>query len=141
MEFNSQLLFDDINYVINKKDKIALVGKNGAGKSTMLKIIAGLQEPTSGTVSKPKDITIGYLPQQMTLTDGNTVRAEVGKAFDHIKELENSIAAVNTEIAGRTDYDSSEYQDLLDHLSHLTEVQAMIVSAFCKVSALRQTGG
>ena len=128
MEFNSQLLFDDINYVINKKDKIALVGKNGAGKSTMLKIIAGLQEPTSGTVSKPKDITIGYLPQQMTLTDGNTVRAEVGKAFDHIKELENSIAAVNTEIAGRTDYDSSEYQDLLDHLSHLTEVQAMYQS-------------
>ena len=128
MEFNSQQLFDDINYVINKKDKIALVGKNGAGKSTMLKIIAGLQEPTSGTESKPKDITIGYLPQQMTLTDGNTVRAEVGKAFDHIKELENSIAAVNTEIAGRTDYDSSEYQDLLDHLSHLTEVQAMYQS-------------
>ncbi len=128
MEFNSQLLFDDINYVINKKDKIALVGKNGAGKSTMLKIIAGLQEPTSGTVSKPKDLTIGYLPQQMTLTDGNTVKAEVEKAFDHIKELENSIAAVNAEIAGRTDYDSSEYQDLLDHLSHLTEVQAMYQS-------------
>ncbi len=128
MEFNSQLLFDDINYVINKKDKIALVGKNGAGKSTMLKIIAGLQDPTSGTVSKPKDLTIGYLPQQMTLADGNTVKAEVEKAFDHIKELENSIATVNAEIAGRTDYDSSEYQDLLDHLAHLTEVQAMYQS-------------
>ena len=67
MEFNNQLLFDNISYVINKKDKIALVGKNGAGKSTMLKIIAGLQEPTSGAVSKPKGLTIGYLPQQMNL--------------------------------------------------------------------------
>lgn len=73
VEFNSIVLFKDVNYVINKKDKIALVGKNGAGKSTMLKIIAGLQEPTAGVVAKPNDLTVGYLPQQMTLTDERTV--------------------------------------------------------------------
>ena len=97
MEFNNQLLFENISYVINKKDKIALVGKNGAGKSTMLKIIAGLQEPTSGAVSKPKGLTIGYLPQQMNLTDGNTVKQEAGKAFDHIKEIDhkNKQAMIN----------------------------------------------
>ena len=69
VEFSSTILFQDVSYVINKKDKIALVGKNGAGKSTMLKIIAGLQQPTSGTVARPNDLTIGYLPQQMLLTD------------------------------------------------------------------------
>ena len=76
VEFSSQLLFDDINYVINPKDKIALVGKNGAGKSTMLKIIAGLQRPTSGTVAVPSGVTIGYLPQQMAIADSQTVSQE-----------------------------------------------------------------
>ena len=84
VEFGSSVLLDDINYVINKRDRIALVGKNGAGKSTMLKIIAGLQSPTSGTVARPTDTTIGYLSQQMTLTDTLTVRQEVGKAFAHV---------------------------------------------------------
>ena len=128
MEFNNQQLFDNISYVINKKDKIALVGKNGAGKSTMLKIIAGLQEPTSGAVSKPKGLTIGYLPQQMNLTDGNTVKQEAGKAFDHIKEIDAELAQVNQEVADSTDYDSDRYRVLLDRLTHLTELQAMFRS-------------
>ena len=128
MEFNNQLLFDNISYVINKKDKIALVGKNGAGKSTMLKIIAGLQEPTSGAVSKPKGLTIGYLPQQINLTDGNTVKQEAGKAFDHIKEIDAELAQVNQEVADSTDYDSDRYRALLDRLTHLTELQAMFRS-------------
>ncbi len=76
--------FDDVSFVVNKKDRIALVGKNGAGKSTMLKIFAGLQSPTSGTVSIPKETTIGYLPQQMQLTDSRTVREEAEQAFGHI---------------------------------------------------------
>ena len=86
VEFGGNPLFDDITYVINKKDRIALVGKNGAGKSTMLKIIAGLQQPTSGTVNIPKDMTIGYLPQQMQISDSRTVMKEAEQAFAHIFE-------------------------------------------------------
>lgn len=125
VEFSSQLLFDNVSFVINKKDKIALVGKNGAGKSTMLKIIAGLQSPSSGTVSKSTDLTIGYLPQQMTLVDKYTVKEEVMKAFDHIKELDNQIAKMNQELAERTDYDSADYQDLIDRLTHKNDLRAM----------------
>ena len=125
VEFSSQLLFDNVSFVINKKDKIALVGKNGAGKSTMLKIIAGLQSPSSGTVSKSADLTIGYLPQQMTLVDKYTVKEEVMKAFDHIKELDNQIAKMNQELAERTDYDSADYQDLIDRLTHKNDLRAM----------------
>lgn len=125
VEFSSQLLFDNVSFVINKKDKIALVGKNGAGKSTMLKIIAGLQSPSSGTVSKSTDLTIGYLPQQMTLVDKYTVKEEVMKAFDHIKELDNQIAKMNQQLAERTDYDSADYQDLIDRLTHKNDLRAM----------------
>lgn len=125
VEFSSQLLFDNVSFVINKKDKIALVGKNGAGKSTMLKIIAGLQSPSSGTVSKSADLTIGYLPQQMTLVDKYTVKEEVMKAFDHIKELDSQIAKMNQELAERTDYDSADYQDLIDRLTHKNDLRAM----------------
>lgn len=114
-----------MSFVINKKDKIALVGKNGAGKSTMLKIIAGLQSPSSGTVSKSTDLTIGYLPQQMTLVDKYTVKEEVMKAFDHIKELDSQIAKMNQELAERTDYDSADYQDLIDRLTHKNDLRAM----------------
>ncbi len=85
VEFSARSLFDNINYVINPRDRIALVGKNGAGKSTMLKIIAGLQQPTAGTVSVPADVTIGYLPQQMKLQDSVTLSEEVRKAFSHIR--------------------------------------------------------
>lgn len=125
VEFSSQLLFDNVSFVINKKDKIALVGKNGAGKSTMLIIIAGLQSPSSGTVSKSTDLTIGYLPQQMTLVDKYTVKEEVMKAFDHIKELDSQIAKMNQELAERTDYDSADYQDLIDRLTHKNDLRAM----------------
>ncbi len=125
VEFSSQLLFDNVSFVINKKDKIALVGKNGAGKSTMLKIIAGLQSPSSGSVSNSTDLTIGYLPQQMTLVDKYTVKEEVMKAFDHIKELDSQIAKMNQELAERTDYDSADYQDLIDRLTHKNDLRAM----------------
>ena len=121
VEFSSQLLFDNINYVINPKDKIALVGKNGAGKSTMLKIIAGLQHPTSGSVAIPQDVTVGYLPQQMVLTDSLTVIEEVRKVFSHIKELHERLDSLSGELAERTDYDSEEYHRLIDRVTSLTD--------------------
>ena len=121
VEFSAKSLFDNINYVINKKDKIALVGKNGAGKSTMLKIIAGLQSPTSGCVAKPNDITISYLPQQMELNDTLTVIEEVSKAFSHIDDMHVQLNKINEELQQRTDYESKEYQDLIDRLTLLNE--------------------
>ena len=121
VEFSAKSLFDNINYVINKKDKIALVGKNGAGKSTMLKIIAGLQSPTSGCVAKPNDITISYLPQQMELNDTLTVIEEVSKAFSHIDDMHKQLNKINAELQQRTDYESKEYQDLIDCLTLLNE--------------------
>ena len=99
VEFSAKSLFDGISYVINKRDKIALVGKNGAGKSTMLKIIAGLQRPTSGSVAVPQDVTIGYLPQHMTLTDNLSVLDEVRKAFGHIQELHDQYDKLNAALA------------------------------------------
>ena len=125
VEFSAKSLFDNINYVINKKDKIALVGKNGAGKSTMLKIIAGLQSPTSGCVAKPNDITISYLPQQMVLNDTLTVIEEVSKAFSHIDEMHNQLNKINAELQSREDYESKEYQNLIDRLTTLNEHIAM----------------
>lgn len=121
VEFSAKSLFDNINYVINKKDKIALVGKNGAGKSTMLKIIAGLQSPTSGCVAKPNDITISYLPQQMELNDTLTVIEEVSKAFSHIDKMQEQLNSINNELLSRNDYESSEYQSLIDRLTTLNE--------------------
>ncbi len=125
VEFSAKTLFDNINYVINRRDKIALVGKNGAGKSTMLKIIAGLQKPTGGQVAAPQDITIGYLPQQMEINDSLTVLQEVRKAFAHIDEMHRSLDKMNEELAERTDYESQEYQDLIDRMTNLTERIAM----------------
>ena len=128
VEFGSQVLLKDINYVINKRDRIALVGKNGAGKSTMLKIIAGLQSPSSGVVARPVDITIGYLPQQMELEDSLTVREEVNKAFDHVHALDATIDRLNAELQQRTDYESENYQNLIDLLTLKTEARAMLQS-------------
>lgn len=121
VEFGGFTLFNDIAFVVNKKDRIALVGKNGAGKSTMLKIFAGIQQPTSGNLSLPKDITIGYLPQHMTLKEGNTVFEEASLAFEHISQMEKEIERINQELAERTDYESDAYHNLIDRSAHLNE--------------------
>jgi ATP-binding cassette subfamily F protein 3 len=125
VEFSAKSLFDDISYVINPKDRIALTGKNGAGKSTMLKIIAGIQKPTSGSVSVPNDVTIGYLPQQMVLADSTSVIDEVRKAFSHIDEMHAKLDKINQELAERTDYDSPSYHQLIDRMTTLTEQLAI----------------
>lgn len=132
VEFSAKSLFDNINYVINKKDKIALVGKNGAGKSTMLKIIAGLQKPTSGNVTIPSDITIGYLPQQMILSDTSTVIEEVRKAFSHIDSLHEQIDKVNQQLQSSQDYDSEDYNELIERLTLLTERLSIEESDNCE---------
>ncbi len=132
VEFSSKSLFSDVSYVINKKDRIALVGKNGAGKSTMLKIIAGLQNPTRGTVAVQNDMTIGYLPQQMVLADTKTVREDVREAFNHITKLNDDIKQMNDQLLERTDYESKEYQELIDRLTHLTELSAYYSSENCE---------
>ncbi|MDE6098250.1 MAG: ATP-binding cassette domain-containing protein, partial [Muribaculaceae bacterium] len=132
VEFSAKSLFDNINYVINPRDRIALVGKNGAGKSTMLKIIAGLQQPTSGSVAVPSDVTIGYLPQQMKLEDSVTLTEEVRKAFSHIRELHEKLDGMNAELASRTDYDSAEYNKLIEQITDLTEHIAIVGSDNCE---------
>ncbi|KAA6351080.1 putative ABC transporter ATP-binding protein [termite gut metagenome] len=117
VEFNAIPLFDNVSYVINKKDRIALVGKNGAGKSTMLKILAGLQQPTSGNVSIPRELTVGYLPQVMILTDERTVMEEAELAFEHIFELQAELERMNRELVERTDYDSDDYHKLIERFT------------------------
>lgn len=121
VEFGVTPLFQDVSFVINKKDRIALVGKNGAGKSTMLKILSGLQSPTEGTVAVQRGVTIGYLPQVMILSDTRTVMAEAEMAFEHIFELQDRLARMNQELADRTDYDSEEYHELIDRFTHDNE--------------------
>ena len=121
MEFGATPLFQDVSYVINDKDRIALVGKNGAGKSTMLKIIAGLQQPTSGTVAVSGGSTIGYLPQGMGLSDEHTVREEAEQAFSHISQMQERLDRMNQELADRTDYDSESYMALVEKFTHESE--------------------
>ncbi len=121
VEFSARPLFSNVSYVINDRDRIALVGKNGAGKSTMLKIIAGLQEPTSGTVAVPRDTSIAYLPQVMILADNCTVREETEKAFAHIHEIQAELDRLNNLMAERTDYESAEYMHLVECFTHLNE--------------------
>ena len=128
VEFSSQVLFEGVSFVVNKKDKIALVGKNGAGKSTLLKIFAGEQHPTYGVVSKPTDITIGYLPQTMDLSGNCTVKEEVMKAFSHIEELDSQIHELNQKLLERTDYESESYQELIDTLAYKYDLRAMYQS-------------
>ena len=128
VEFGSQVLFENISYVINKRDKIALVGKNGAGKTTMLRIITGEQQPTSGTVARQADITIGYLPQQMQLKDTLTVKQEAARAFEHLQQMDAAIDRMNQELAERTDYDSEDYQELIERVAEKTELRALMQS-------------
>jgi len=121
VEFNATPLFQEVSYVVNKKDRIALVGKNGAGKSTMLKIFAGLQRPTEGVVAIPRECTIGYLPQVMKLADERTVLQEAELAFEHIFEMQAELERMNQQLADRTDYDSPDYQKLIDRFTHENE--------------------
>jgi len=121
MEFNATSLFEDVGFVINNKDRIALVGKNGAGKSTLLKILAGLQTPTEGHVSIPRDCTIGYLPQVMVLSDEHTVMQEAEKAFDHVKQMQADLERMNQELAERTDYETEGYHLLIERFTHLND--------------------
>ena len=121
MEFSSRPLFNDISFVINKTDKIGLTGKNGAGKSTLLKILAGIEHPTSGSIGQPSDITIGYLPQQMKIADDTTVIDEAKKAFDDLLLLRRESEETTRQLADRTDYESDEYQRLIDRMTFLNE--------------------
>lgn len=126
VEFGVKPLFDNVSFVINDKDRIALVGKNGAGKSTMLKIICGLQKPTSGNVAIPNDTTIGYLPQVMNLQDNTTVREEVKKAFADISKMKERVDKLNEELAQRTDYESDSYMELVQKFTTEHESYMMI---------------
>ena len=128
VEFSAKPLFTDVSFVHNSHERIALVGKNGAGKSTMLKIIAGIQQPTSGRVSKPKGMTIGYLPQVMILSDSMTVRQETEKAFASTIALEERLAEMTRELENRTDYESQSYADLIDNMTELNEQLTVIQS-------------
>jgi ATP-binding cassette subfamily F protein 3 len=121
VEFGVTPLFQDVSFVINPRDRIALVGKNGAGKSTMLKILAGQQQPTSGTVSVPREVTIGYLPQVMVLSDERTVLQEAERAFEHIFDMQAELEQLNNQLAERTDYDSPDYHKLIDRFTHQNE--------------------
>ena len=126
VEFGARPLFHDVSYVVGDKDRIALVGKNGAGKSTMLKIIAGLQQPTSGTVSIPKEMTIGYLPQVMKLADTRTVRQEAETAFEDIHKLKAEVERLNNQMVERTDYESEDYHALIDRFTRESERYQMM---------------
>ena len=117
VEFGVKPLFSNASFVINDRDRIALVGKNGAGKSTLLKILCGQQQPTAGVVSVPNDATIGYLPQVMNLQDSMTVREETQKAFADIKQIKSRIDHLNQQLAERTDYDSEEYMALVERFT------------------------
>ena len=117
VEFGVKPLFKDVSFVVNERDRIALVGKNGAGKSTMLKILCGLQNPTSGTVSIPNDTTVGYLPQVMKLSDDTTVKEETRKAFSDTTKIEARLKQMEQEMANRTDYESESYADLVERFT------------------------
>jgi len=121
VEFGGSPLFDEISFLVNPKDKIALVGKNGAGKTTLLRIFSGKQLPTKGKVIIPKDLTIGYLPQHMIHNEGTTVMQEAEKAFEHITELQAGIEQMNIELAERTDYETDDYHNLIERLTHANE--------------------
>ena len=129
VEFGVTPLFSDVSFVINKKDRIALVGKNGAGKSTLLKILAGMQLPTAGNVSVPRDVSVGYLPQVMNLSYSGTVMEEAESAFEHIADLKNEIDRLNNLLAERTDYESDEYKQLIERFVRESERYDMMGGA------------
>ena len=121
VEFSGTTLFSNISFVINEKDRIALMGKNGAGKSTLLKILAGVRQPTRGTVSAPKGTVVAYLPQHLMTEDGRTVFEEASQAFAHLREMEGEIEELNRQLAERTDYESDEYMALIEEVATKSE--------------------
>jgi len=121
VEFGGQTLFSDISFVVNEKDRIALMGKNGAGKSTLLKILAGTREPSKGSVSYPKETIVAYLPQHLLMEDNRTVFEETAMAFSAINDMEKKIQELNDELTNRTDYESDSYMELIEQVSALSE--------------------
>lgn len=121
VEFGGTTLFSDVSFVINEKDRIALMGKNGAGKSTLLKILAGARQPSKGKISAPRDSVIAYLPQHLMTEDGRTVFEETARAFSHLHEMEAEIERLNKELETRTDYESNSYMELIENVSALSE--------------------
>jgi len=121
VEFGGTTLFSDVSFVINEKDRIALMGKNGAGKSTLLKILAGVRQPSRGKISAPKDSVIAYLPQHLMTEDGRTVFEETAQAFSHLHKMEAEIERLNKELETRTDYESDSYMELIENVSALSE--------------------
>lgn len=141
VEFGVKPLFEDVSFVVNDRDRIALVGKNGAGKSTMLKILCGLQKPTAGTVSVPNETTIGYLPQVMKLTDDTTVREEAYKAFSDITRLKERVDELNRQLEERTDYESEEYLDLVQRFTNAHDRYMMMGVDNCDANLERTLTG
>lgn len=138
VEFGAKPLFTDVTFVINERDRIALVGKNGAGKSTMLKIIAGIQAPTDGTVAIPNDCSIGYLPQVMILQDNTTVREEARKAFANLDKIKNKVDRLQKELEERTDYESSSYMELVERFTVAHE-RYMMMGADSREAEMERT--
>ncbi|WP_443702730.1 ribosomal protection-like ABC-F family protein [Prevotella sp.] len=141
VEFGVKPLFEDVSFVVNDRDRIALVGKNGAGKSTMLKILCGLQKPTAGTVSVPNETTIGYLPQVMKLTDDTTVREEAYKAFSDITRLKERVDELNRQLGERNDYESEEYLDLVQRFTNAHDRYMMMGADNCDANLERTLTG
>ena len=141
VEFGVKPLFADASFVVNDRDRIALVGKNGAGKSTLLKILCGKQKPTSGVVSVPNDTTIGYLPQVMILQDDTTVRQEAQKAFANVTELKAKVDALNQQLAERTDYESESYLALVEKFTQEHERYMMMGADNCEAEIERTLTG
>ena len=138
VEFGIKPLFADVSFVINERDRIALVGKNGAGKSTLLKILAGQKTPTAGTVSVPNDCTIGYLPQVMVLQDNTTVREETRKAFADVDKVKARLEQLQKEVETRTDYESADYMDLVERYT-ATHERYMMMGAESREAEMERT--
>lgn len=141
VEFGVKPLFSDVSFVINERDRIALVGKNGAGKSTMLKILCGMQKPTDGVVAVPNDATIGYLPQVMKLQDDTTVIDETRKAFSSVTKMRERVDALNRELSERTDYESDDYLKLVERFTAEHERYMMLGAESCEAEMERTLMG
>ena len=141
IEFSARPLLSDVSFVVNDRDRIALVGKNGAGKSTLLKVLCGQQQPTSGTVSVPQDTTVGYLPQVMVLADDTTVRQEARKAFSHVDELKQRVDRLERQLSERTDYESADYMALVERFTQEHERYLMMGAEGCEAELERTLTG